>query len=114
MPLSEYEYRMLAQIEKALCAEDPELASRLHQSAPKVSTFGRRFRGAALCGVGLAALVWGLAFKAAMIGGFPILSVCGYLVMWCGAVELVTEPVISGAIRRTKRTATRVARWVRE
>jgi hypothetical protein len=34
-----------------------------------------------------------------MIGGFPVLSVLGYLVMWGGAVHVVTEPVIVGAKR---------------
>jgi hypothetical protein len=110
MPLSEYEDRMLAQIEGALCAEDPKFASRLRRAKPRESTIGRRIRGVTLVTVGVAALISGLALPATMIGGFPILSVAGYLLMWGGAVELLTGPVIRGAIAM----ASRVARWARE
>jgi hypothetical protein len=109
MPLSEYEDRMLAQIEGALCAEDPALASCLRNGKPRASTIGG-IRGAALFVLGLTLLTAGIALRATMIGGFPVLSVLGYLVMWGGAVHVVTEPVIVGA----KRMAARAARWARE
>jgi len=46
----------------------------------------RRLQGAALFVIGLAMLVSGVAFKATMIGSFPILSVIGFVVMFCGVV----------------------------
>ena len=63
-----------------------------------------------MCVVGVMALIAGLPLKARMIGGFPILSVVGYLVMWGGAVEVVTVPVL----RRAVRMAAHAARWARQ
>jgi hypothetical protein len=109
MPLSEYEDRMLAQIESGLRAQDPKFASRFRRAKPP-ARIGVHIQGAALFTLGLTVLIAGLAFRATTIGGFPILSVFGYLMMWGGAVHLVTESVIAGAIRM----AARAARWARE
>ena len=41
-------------------------------------------------------LVSGVAFKATMIGTFPVLSVLGFVVMFAGVVFAVTGPRLSG------------------
>jgi hypothetical protein len=110
MPLSEYEDRVLAQIESALGAEDPKLASRLRTGKAPLPATGTHIRGGAILLAGLAALIGGLAFKPTTIGGFPVLSVFGYLLMWVGAVQVLTDSVILGLIQ----LAARVARWARE
>ena len=56
----------------------------------------RRLQGGALFVVGLAMLVCGVAFKATMIGTFPILSVFGFLVMFGGVVFAITGPRVTG------------------
>jgi hypothetical protein len=101
---------MLAQIESAICAEDPKFASRLGMGKPPARRIGVHIQGAALFMLGLTVLIAGLAFTATTIDGFPILSVLGYLLMWGGALHLVTHSVIAGAIRM----AARAARWARE
>jgi len=40
----------------------------------------------------LAMLVCGVAFKATMIGSFPILSVIGFLIMFGGVIFAITGP----------------------
>ena len=77
MPLSDHEQRMLDQIESALYAEDPKFASSVRGGTLRAPSTRRRLQGAALFVIGLAMLVSGVAFKATMIGSFPILSVVG-------------------------------------
>lgn len=93
MPLSEHEQRMLDQIESALYAEDPKFASSVRGGHLHTTSARRRFQGAALFVLGLAMLVAGVAFKATMVGGFPVLSVLGFLVMFVGVVFAITGPV---------------------
>ncbi|MCV7194222.1 DUF3040 domain-containing protein [Mycolicibacterium brumae] len=90
MPLSEHEQRMLDQIESALYAEDPKFASSVRGGSMRVPSARRRLQGAALFVLGLAMLVSGVAIKATMIGGFPVLSVLGFVVMFGGVVFAVT------------------------
>lgn len=90
MPLSDHEQRMLDQIESALYAEDPKFASSVRGGGLRAPSARRRLQGAALFVVGLAMLVCGVAFKATMIGSFPILSVFGFLVMFGGVVFAIT------------------------
>jgi len=92
MPLSDHEQRMLDQIESALYAEDPKFASSVRGGTLRAPSARRRFQGAGLFVVGLAMLVSGVAFKATMIGSFPILSVVGFVVMFAGVVFAVTGP----------------------
>ena len=96
MPLSDHEQRMLDQIESALYAEDPKFASSVRGGGFRAPTARRRLQGAALFVVGLAMLVSGVAFKATMIGNFPILSVFGFIVMFGGVILAVTGPRLSG------------------
>ena len=95
MPLSEHEQRMLDQIESALYAEDPKFASSVRGAGFRAPTARRRLQGAALFLVGLAMLVCGVAFKATMIGNFPILSVIGFIVMFGGVVFAIVGPRLS-------------------
>src|SRR5215510_4052898 len=100
MPLSDHEQRMLDQIESALYAEDPKFASSVRGGGFRAPTARRRLQGAALFVIGLAMLISGVAFKATMIGSFPILSVFGFLVMFGGVVFAITGPRLSGVADR--------------
>ncbi|MBX7453153.1 DUF3040 domain-containing protein [Mycolicibacterium sp. 3033] len=117
MPLSDHEQRMLDQIESALYAEDPKFASSVRGGTLRAPSTRRRLQGAALFVVGLAMLVSGVAFKATMIGSFPVLSVIGFIVMFGGVVFAITGPRVGspgerpvagggsgGAANRGKRT----------
>lgn len=96
MPLSDHEQRMLDQIESALYAEDPKFASSVRGGTLRAPSTRRRLQGAGLFVIGLAMLVAGVAFKATMIGSFPILSVLGFVVMFGGVVFAVTGPRVPG------------------
>lgn len=96
MPLSDHEQRMLDQIESALYAEDPKFASSVRGGTLRAPSARRRLQGVALFVVGLAMLVSGVAFKATMIGSFPILSVIGFIVMFGGVVYAITGPRVAG------------------
>lgn len=95
MPLSDHEQRMLDQIESALYAEDPKFASSVRGGNLRAPSARRRLQGAALFILGLAMLVSGVAFKATMIGSFPILSVLGFIVMFGGVVFAITGPRVA-------------------
>ena len=101
MPLSDHEQRMLDEIENALYAEDPKFASSVRGGTLRAPTTRRRIQGAALFVTGLAMLVSGVAFKATMIGTFPILSVVGFLVMFGGVIFAITGPRLSKAADRS-------------
>jgi hypothetical protein len=96
MPLSDHEQRMLEQIESALYAEDPKFASTVRGGNLRTPSTRRRLQGAALFVIGLAMLVSGVAFRATMIGSFPILSVIGFVVMFGGVVFAITGPRVAG------------------
>jgi hypothetical protein len=106
MPLSDYESRMLAQIEITLCEQDPGFVSRFRDDVGRQARIGA-VCGAALCVAGFAMMVSGLAFKATMVAGFPLLSVFGYVMTWGGAVHVVTWPVI----QRAKRLFVKIYLW---
>ncbi|GAA1482885.1 DUF3040 domain-containing protein [Gordonia sinesedis] len=81
MPLSEHEQRMLEQIESALYAEDPKFASSVQRRRLGKSSGRRRLQAAAIFVVGLVLLILGpiIGFS---IGGFPVLSLVGFLIMF--------------------------------
>lgn len=81
MPLSEHEQRMLEQIENALYAEDPKFASNVRSRRFGGSTARRRLQAAVLFLVGLLLLIGGVIIEV-RIGGFPIVSLIGFLVMF--------------------------------
>jgi hypothetical protein len=94
MPLSEHEQRLLDQIERALYAEDPKFASTVGRARLRRPSRRRRVQGAALFVVGVALLVLGVVVQAFWFGGFPVVSLLGFLVMFFGALITLT------AIRR--------------
>ena len=81
MPLSEHEQRMLEQIESALYAEDPKFASSVKRRRLGRSSARRRLQAVAVFVIGLVMLIGGLIVDIA-IGGFPIISLLGFLVMF--------------------------------
>jgi DUF3040 family protein len=101
MPLSDHEQRMLDQIESALYAEDPKFASSVRGGNLRAPSARRRLQGIALFVIGLAMLVSGVAFKATMIGSFPILSVIGFVVMFGGVIFAITGPRVAKGRDRT-------------
>jgi len=72
---------MLEQIENALYAEDPKFASNVRSRRFRGSTARRRLQAAVLFLVGLVLLVGGVVIEV-QIGGFPIVSLIGFLVMF--------------------------------
>ena len=107
--MSEYEYRVLAQIETDLCEQDPRLVARFRNAVPHIGRIGI-VQGAALCVVGWAMMRSGVAFKATMVGGFPVLSVAGYLVSWAGTLHVLTTPVLE----RAKNLIVSFVRWAQD
>ena len=94
MPLSEHEQRLLEQMERALYAEDPKLASALrHGNSRKIS--GKRMIGGALgMIIGLGVLIGGVATSNVILG------VIGFLLMLGGVM------LIASAARPAKPEAT--------
>ena len=85
MPLSEHEQRMLEEIENALYAEDPKFASSVKSRRLGKADGRRRLQALAVFVIGLVLLVGGLAIGL-KIGGFPIVSLIGFLVMFSGGL----------------------------
>lgn len=88
MPLSEHEQRLLDQIESALYAEDPKFASNVRGARMRSATRRRRVQAGAIFVLGLVLLVAGIALPLRP-GGFPVVSVLGFLVMFGGGVLAV-------------------------
>ncbi|MBF6357255.1 DUF3040 domain-containing protein [Nocardia higoensis] len=103
MPLSEHEQRMLEQIESALYAEDPKFASSVRGGRLRTTTSRRRLQAAALFALGLLLLVTGIAGPKP--GGFPIISLIGFVIMFGAGVLLLTGGTkVSGGDVPTGRT----------
>ena len=77
MPLSEYEQRVLAQMERQLSSDDPKLAQSL-SSAPRRTS--RVLLGSVVVAAGLAVLVLSLAQSMSWLG------IIGFLVMFGGVL----------------------------
>ncbi|KZM73766.1 DUF3040 domain-containing protein [Nocardia terpenica] len=88
MPLSEHEQRMLEQIESALYAEDPKFASSVRGGRLRSATGRRRLQAAALFVLGLVLLIAGIALPVKP-GGFPVISLLGFIVMFAAGVLLL-------------------------
>ncbi|RPF22055.1 DUF3040 domain-containing protein [Myceligenerans xiligouense] len=84
MPLSEYEQRVLEQMERALTSDDPRLANTL-QSSGRRSVTRYVLAGVAVV-VGLLLLVVGVASSSTWIG------VVGFVLMFAGVVFAVAAP----------------------
>ncbi|MEU4345123.1 DUF3040 domain-containing protein [Nocardia sp. NPDC023852] len=88
MPLSEHEQRMLEQIESALYAEDPKFASSVRGGRLRSTSSRRRLQAVALFVLGLFLLIAGIAAPVKP-GGFPIISLIGFIVMFGAGVLLL-------------------------
>ncbi|NUS43973.1 MAG: DUF3040 domain-containing protein [Mycobacteriaceae bacterium] len=96
MPLSDHEQRMLEQIESALYAEDPKFASAVRGGRFRSAASRRRLQLAALLLTGLVLLVAGIALPVKP-GGFPIISLVGFVVMFgAGVLLLPTGASLTG------------------
>ena len=92
MPLSEHEQRMLDQIESALYAEDPKFASTVRGGRIRAASTRRRFQAVALFVIGLILLIAGVALPIKP-GGFPIISLVGFVFMFgSGVLLLLRKP----------------------
>lgn len=84
MPLSEHEQRLLDQIERALYAEDPKFASTVRGARLRKPSRRRKLQGIVLLVVGAALLVTGVMLP--KLGGVPVVSLLGFLIMFGGAL----------------------------
>lgn len=84
MPLSEYEQRVLEQMERALESDDPRLATTLQRTTHRSPL---RYVLAGLCVVlGLVLLVIGVASSLTLLG------VAGFVLMFAGVVYAFSAP----------------------
>ncbi|GAA0519999.1 membrane protein [Saccharopolyspora subtropica] len=90
MPLSEHEQRQLEQIERALYAEDPKFVSTVRGGRLQRPSRRRRLQGVAVFALGLALLVIGAVIPALRPADIPVMSVVGFLVMFGGAVIVLS------------------------
>ena len=83
MPLSEHEQRLLEQMERALYAEDPKLATTLRGGGLRGGNRSRLALGVVAVLGGLGLLLAGVASNIAALGvvGFVVLLAGGWLVM---------------------------------
>jgi hypothetical protein len=84
MPLSEYEQRVLEQMERQLTSDDPRLANTLTQRGHR--PFGRYVIAGVGASVGLLLLVLGAA------NGLPLLGVIGFVVMFAAVAFAFAVP----------------------
>lgn len=88
MPLSEYEQRVLAQMERQLSSDDPKLAQTF-SGGPRRTP--RIVLGAALAVAGLGALVGGVAQQMTWLG------LVGFLMMFGGVLVAMSRSSAAGA-----------------
>ena len=88
MPLSEEELRLLEQMERALVAEDPKLASTLRGTTLRRNARRRSFVAAGIFVVGVAVLMTGAVMRLTIVGiiGFVVMLVSAYVALssWRG------------------------------
>lgn len=91
MPLSEHEQRLLDEMEKALSAEDPRLATTL--SSPAFPRLGGRFTGvfALMSVLGLGLIAAGVSQQN------PLLGIVGFLLTLFGLYLIINRAVTSGS-----------------
>ena len=95
MPLSEEELRLLEQMERALVADDPKLASTMRGTTLRASARRRALIAAVAFVVGVVVLMTGAVTKNTIVGvvGFVVMLVSAYvaLMSWRGQ-HRVPEP----------------------
>jgi hypothetical protein len=90
MPLSEYEQRVLEQMERQLTSDDPKLVNTFHGRGPRAVT--RWLLTGAGTLVGLTLLVVGAATSS------PVVGVLGFVLMFVSVVMAFSAPRKRGAI----------------
>ncbi|WP_029252630.1 DUF3040 domain-containing protein [Paraoerskovia marina] len=83
MPLSEYEQRVLDQMERALTSDDPRLATTMRSSGPRS---GLRW---VIAGV---AVVVGLLLLVVGVSSEPLIGILGFAIMFAGVLYAFTAP----------------------
>ena len=95
MPLSEEELRLLEQMERALVAEDPKLASTLRGTRMRANARRRAVVAGVVFVVGVAVLMTGAVLKQPVVGivGFVVMLTAAYvgLSSWRGQNQAATE-----------------------
>ncbi|MGW5360012.1 DUF3040 domain-containing protein [Actinopolymorpha pittospori] len=93
MPLSDHEQRLLEQMERALAAEDPKLASALRGVDLRTRQRRRAVIGAAVFIVGMVMMLGGAIMMTTgqSVGGYIAVSVLGFLVMLVSAYYVATS-----------------------
>ena len=93
MPLSDHEQRLLEQMERALAAEDPKLASALRGVDLRTRQRRRAVIGAAVFVVGMVMMLGGAIMMTTgqSVGGYIAVSVLGFLVMLVSAYYVATS-----------------------
>lgn len=86
MPLSERERQLLEQMEQALSAEDPRLASQMRQGTDNRRRNRQFILGGAVVVIGLAVVLLGVMQQSVWIGAV------GFLVMVAGAIYALRTP----------------------
>ena len=114
MPLSEHEQRLLEQIERALYADDPKLASTIRSTNPRVYIVRRLWRSFALFLLGLATLIAAVVAGGGGIG--VVLGLIGFGLMLLAALRLAADlkrlsgrPDVSTRQSKTSRSSPRKA-----
>ena len=101
MPLSEEELRLLEQMERALIAEDPKLASTLRGTKLRKQARRQMFLGVLAFVVGIAVLMGGVILQKPAIGvaGFVIMLGSAYLTLssYKGRNRALSTPPASNA-----------------
>ncbi len=88
MPLSEEELRLLEQMERALVADDPKLASTMRGTTLRASARRRVLIGAVVFVIGVVVLMTGAVTQKPLVGiaGFVVMLVSAYVALssWRG------------------------------
>ena len=97
MPLSEEELRLLEQMERALVAEDPKLASTMRGTRLRATARRRAFLGAGAFVIGVIVLMTGAVAQQTVVAivGFVIMLVSAYvaLTFWRGQNHAAEQAV---------------------
>ena len=101
MPLSEEELRLLEQMERALVAEDPKLASTLRGTTLRASARRRSYVAGAVFVLGVVVLMTGAVMQATVVGivGFVVMLVSAYVALssWRGQHQTPEERQQAGS-----------------
>ncbi|MEQ4205996.1 DUF3040 domain-containing protein [Actinopolymorpha sp. B17G11] len=93
MPLSDHEQRLLEQMERALAAEDPKLASALRGVDLRTRQRRRAALGAVVFVVGMVLMLGGAIMMTTgrSVAAYIVVSVLGFLVMLVSAYYVATS-----------------------